>query len=282
MKGETQTKDTAARWLRSPLSPAAVQRKVFALGPGSQDEVITTNRLILILRGKLDYTVEGKTVRMSAGTQFLVPAWIRRVWSVARGGPCEIVWCEFDDAGGESSRTACRRRKLGPAEFGLVRKKYREILKLYRHSGEAGSWAALLLEAELKTMLLRFLERSEPTLSETERQRPAPRELFHPQVKTMLKWLGGHFLESNALERLYRESGMTPNYFRRLFAKALQCPPQQYIERLRMRHARYLLHEKDWPIKQVAAACGYQDALYFSRIYHRFWGHPPARERRKP
>jgi AraC-like DNA-binding protein len=284
MSIETQTKAIAERWLRSSLPLTAVRRKVFSLGPASQDEIITTNRFILILRGKLDYTVEGKTVRMSAGTQFLVPAWIRRVWSVPRGGPCEIIWCEFDDAGRESGWTACRRRKLVAAEFALERKEFRDLLKLHHQSDPAdASWSALLLEAELKTMLLRFLEKSESTAEEPRdsQRRPKEADPFHPRVKVALKWLNGHFLESDALDGLYRESGMTPNYFRRLFVRAMQCPPQVYIERLRLRHGRYLLHEKDWPIKQIAAACGYQDALYFSRIYHRFWGHPPARERAK-
>lgn len=282
MKPTPDTIDTALRWLRSPLLLNGVWRKVYPLGPAAQDEVITTNRFILILRGKLDYTVEGKTVRMAAGTQFLVPAWIRRVWSVPRGGPCEIIWCEFDDSGNESGWTACRRRKLSPAAFSSEAKQYRELLKLY-HGTDASKpdWNALHLEAALKSMLLRFLEKSETTQPDAARARKRQDggELFHPRVKTMLKWLNDHFLEDHLLERLYRESGMTPNYFRRLFVQAMQCPPQVFIERLRLRHARYLLHKKDWPIKQIAAACGYADALYFSRIYHRFWGHPPGRER---
>lgn len=280
MNPETAALELASRWSRGSVQLTRAARRVFSLGPAVGDEIVTTNRLILILRGKLDYTAEGKTIRMGAGTQFFVPAWVRRVWSVPRGGPCEIIWCEFDDGGMESGWAACRLRKLDRGEFAFEKKQYRNLVRRFGEEGD-GEWKRLGLEAELKTMLVRFLENMESTPQETERSRRGRRAAspFHPRVKQMLKWVGEHFQEEGVLEGLYRESGMTHNYFRKLFSEAMQCSPHVHIERLRLRHARYLLRETDRPVKQVAAACGYRDALYFSRIYHRFWGRPPGRER---
>src|ERR1700749_4713721 len=87
--------DNAARaqyYLHHRLTVTQVYRRIFPLGMTTQDEVITTHRFILVLRGALDYTIEGKTLKMKAGTQFLVPAWVRRVWSVPRAPLCETVW----------------------------------------------------------------------------------------------------------------------------------------------------------------------------------------------
>lgn len=256
---------------------------MFPLGPAVQDEIITTNRLILILKGKLDYTIEGRSTRMVAGMQFLVPAWTRRVWSVPCDGPCEIVWCEFDEMGKESGWSNCRLRTLTRSEFAREREKYQELLNLQKQeklSDEA--WALMLLEVELKAMILRFLQKSEDTRFGRKtgftREREAPRPI-HPKVKIMLRWLGDHFTEKDVLVRLYREAGMSRNYFRTLFVEAMQCPPQRHIEQLRLRHARFLLHDVDWPLKQIADACGYRGALHFSKIYRRFWGHPPGKER---
>lgn len=274
--------ELAKRWNRSSLVLTKAERKVFPLGPATQDEIITTNRLILILHGKLDYTVEGKRVRMEAGTQFFVPAWIRRVWSVPRGGPCEIIWCEFDGGGAESGWTGCVRRKLDKAEFQRETMQYRKLLKRYASEVlPGGEWKHLEMEAELKCLLLRFLGNAAlPQMKAGSGKKRGRRlKVFHPRVKVMLKWLGDHYADEQVLERLYGECGMTRNYFRKLFTEAMQCAPHVYIERLRLRHARYLLHESDRPVKQIAGECGYGDALYFSRIYHRFWGHPPVRER---
>lgn len=280
MNTETAAWELASRWSRGSLQVTRAARRVFSLGPAVGDEIVTTNRLILILRGKLDYTAEGKTIRMRAGTQFFVPAWVRRVWSVPRGGSCEIIWCEFDDGGMESGWTVCRRRKLDRVELALEKKQYRSLVRRFGQEGD-GEWKRLGLETELKTMLVRFLENMELPPQEEERARKGrrPGPTFHPRVKQMLKWAGEHFAEEGVLDGLYRESGMTRNYFRKLFTEAMQCAPHVHIERLRLRHARYLLRETDGPVKQVAAACGYRDALYFSRIYHRFWGRPPGWER---
>lgn len=276
-----EKQDLASRWLRSPLRLTKAARQLFPLGPAAQDEVVTTNRLILILKGEMDYTAEGKTIRMRAGTQFFVPAWVRRVWSVPRGGPCEILWIEFDDAGMESGWTGCILRKLDQGEMRFEKRHYLALLRRFYEDSGAYEWKMLGLEAELKSVLIRFLEHAQFPLHEPgEMGVEEPSEnTIHPKIKLMLKWLGEHFLEEDVLSGLYRESGMTRNYFRKLFLEAMQCSPHVYIERLRLRHARYLLHEKDWPVKQITAACGYRDALYFSRIYHRFWGHSPASER---
>lgn len=275
MKPDTPTLELAKRWSRSALRLTKVDHRIFPLGPAVQDEIVTTNRLILVLRGQMDYTAEGRTTRISTNTQFLVPAWVRRVWSVPRGGPCEILWCEFDTEGVECGWNACVRRKLGTVECRQESIRYRNLHRLFRQKGaRSAEWRQLECEVELKRLIVRFLETARPPRIGEDRA-----ESFHPRVKAMLQWLGTHFREEHALDELYATSGMTRNYFRKQFTRATQCPPHTYIERLRLRHARYLLHQTLHPIKQIAAECGYQDPLYFSRIYHRFWGHPPAHER---
>ena len=261
--------------LRRALTVTNVYRKTFPLGRATEDEIVTTNRLILILRGTMDYTIEGKKIRIKAGTQFLVPAWVRRVWSVPRNGSCEIIWCEFDEAGGEGNWGGFCRRTLTTSELASVKKQYFALLKLFPRIWEASNdgWARLRLEAELKAMLAGFWENAEWSLGS------AGTQDIHPKVKEALRWLAAHYLEKQALGEFYNQTGMSRNYFRLLFAEAMQCSPREYIERLRLRHGRYLLHETDWQLKRIAAACGYDDPLYFSRQYRRFWRYAPSKER---
>ncbi len=63
------------------------------------------------------------------------------------------------------------------------------------------------------------------------------------------------------------------------FKLALQCSPHEYLQRLHLRRARFLLHSTQWQQKRIASEVGYEDAMYFSRLYHRFWGHAPSHER---
>lgn len=271
MTQTTNTADRAAGFLRSALEITNVDRRPFRLGQSTRDEIITTNRLILVLQGELRYTIEDRSVTMRAGTEFLVPAWVRRVWSVPRGGGCEIAWCEFDEGGQQGEWTGFVRRRLASAEVAREKVAFGRLLRKFRQ--EVSPWTRLQLEAELKTMLVRFLERAEIAAG-------AVSVAVHPRVKAALRWLESQFSDRDVLTRLYRESGLTPNYFREHFAAATRCTPHEYIERLRLRRARYLLLSTHWQLKRIASEVGYDDPLYFSRLYRRFWKRTPSDERR--
>lgn len=72
---------------------------------------------------------------------------------------------------------------------------------------------------------------------------------------------------------------MSVNRFRKVFREQLGLSPQQYLLLLRMRAARYLLADGQTPMKQIARSVGYGDPFYFSRAYHKFWGHAPTCDR---
>ena len=260
----------AAGYLRASLEVTNVDRRAFLLGQSTRDEIITTNRLILVLRGELRYTIEGRAMTMKAGMEFLVPAWVRRVWSVPKGGSCEIAWCEFDESGEKDEWAGFVRRKLTQAEVTREKAGFARLLR--SHRAQRSAWTRLQLEAELKLLLVSFLEKAEisPGTSSV---------AVHPSVKASLRWLNGHFRDRDVLEAMYRQAELTPNYFRERFAEAAQCSPHEYIERLRLRHARYLLHGTSWQLKKIAAEVGYDDPLYFSRLYRRFWKRAPSEER---
>ena len=84
----------------------------------------------------------------------------------------------------------------------------------------------------------------------------------------------------DVLERLREECDLTPNYFRLRFREVMACSPGEYVKRLRLRQARYLLYATDWQHKRIGAAVGYGDALCFSRLYREFWGRTPTAERK--
>ncbi|CAN5721889.1 helix-turn-helix domain-containing protein [soil metagenome] len=255
--------------LRHSISVTKVGHRIFEPGIAAQDEIVTTNRLILVLKGRLNYRMEDQAFRFAAGTQFYVPAWIRRVSRVPSRESCEAVWCEFDIEGAEVTAPAAFLRRLPEVAAKLERKSYR---RLHAHWVRQSEWSALQMEGELKAMLARFWsEASPPRQSAAGDQRP-----IHPKVKDALRWLADHYRERDALTALYREAAVSPNYLRKHFQEAMACSPGEYIQRLRLRQARYLLLETGLPQKQIAAEVGYEDPLYFSRIYRRLWGKAPG------
>lgn len=275
---EAEREAQIAHALRTPLKVDFVNHKVFDAGSGARDEIVTTARLILILKGCMTYRLEQQVFELQAGTQFLVPAWVRRHWQVPEGHTCEIIWCIFDnDSGGESSGEFVSRR-LDTRGMQREKKAYLEMLRPHeaRLRGENPRLNLLAMEAMLKAMLGRFWINAEPSAVAAD----APAKLsLHPAVKQALRWMEHHYHEQNVIETLYAQSDLTPNYLRKHFKDSLKSSPQAYLQRLRLRHARHLLRSKPWQQKRIAAEVGYDDPLYFSRLYTRFWGRSPSEDR---
>lgn len=82
--------------------------------------------------------------------------------------------------------------------------------------------------------------------------------------------------ELAALARLSR------SHFIGIFRARFGRPPLDYFAHLKMREAARLLASTDLPMKQVAAAVGFGDPLYFSRAFRRVFGIPPTAYRRGP
>lgn len=74
-----------------------------------------------------------------------------------------------------------------------------------------------------------------------------------------------------------QNSGYAVDYFRALFKKKYTTTPCAYLTRMRMQYAKNLLdvYGNKMKINQLAYNCGYQDALYFSKIFKETYGVSP-------
>lgn len=73
---------------------------------------------------------------------------------------------------------------------------------------------------------------------------------------------------------------VTPRHLERLFQTRFGVTPIQYLTRLRLQQAFYLLLDSDLSIRQIGEHCGYTDPAYFSRVYRTQYGIAPNQTRR--
>lgn len=62
---------------------------------------------------------------------------------------------------------------------------------------------------------------------------------------------------------------------REVFVAGVGLPPMRYITLQRLARAKTLLEQTDLTCAQISERCGYHDAAYFSRIFHRVAGMQP-------
>jgi AraC-like DNA-binding protein len=62
-------------------------------------------------------------------------------------------------------------------------------------------------------------------------------------------------------------ANLSPSHYAKLFKRRIGRAPIDYFIRLRMQQARHLLADASLSVKEVAAALGYDDPFYFSRVF---------------
>ena len=66
---------------------------------------------------------------------------------------------------------------------------------------------------------------------------------------------------------LATKGGMSVNAYARLFKDQTGFSPRKYLSRMRVEKACNLLHHSELSIEQIAAACGFADRYYFTRVF---------------
>ncbi len=79
------------------------------------------------------------------------------------------------------------------------------------------------------------------------------------------------------IEDLTTCCGISDEYLRRLFRACIGKTPMEHLRTIRLRQARELLFAGQMCVAEVAHACGFGDARYFTRVFSREYGILPSR-----
>ncbi len=82
-----------------------------------------------------------------------------------------------------------------------------------------------------------------------------------------------------ALDEAVRQMPFHYDYLRKLFKKEMGITPLEYMTSLRMKKAESLLSTmwtREYSVAEVARMCGFDDALYFSRVFKKTYGCAPS------
>lgn len=95
-----------------------------------------------------------------------------------------------------------------------------------------------------------------------------------------------HYFRKNynteiSIDEYAKSRNLSVCWFIRCFKQITGQTPLQYILSLRMLNAQSLLENTDYSITEVAAQVGYENSLYFSRLFHKHAGMAPKEYRKK-
>jgi AraC-like DNA-binding protein len=64
-----------------------------------------------------------------------------------------------------------------------------------------------------------------------------------------------------------------------MFKKEMKLSPLEYLNKLRMKNAEKLLismRSNEYTMAEIAQMCGFEDPLYFSRVFKKYCGCAPS------
>ena len=77
------------------------------------------------------------------------------------------------------------------------------------------------------------------------------------------------------VEQIAEEMNLDRRYLSRLFKEKTGQTVQEYLISVRMEEAKRRL-EQGFSVEETAQLCGYEDALYFSRVFKKHFGCAPT------
>jgi len=99
-------------------------------------------------------------------------------------------------------------------------------------------------------------------------------------MDTAMTYFNENYNRDINIEEYATSKGMSVSWFIRSFKKFTGSTPMQFIVALRVNNAQVLLETTNYYINEISKIVGYDNQLYFSRLFHKLKGFSP-REYRK-
>ena len=154
------------------------------------------------------------------------------------------------------------------------------------YSGNSSSYAYLFKEMihEFQTCRVGYQELLEMYLRQIllliarsrEERKPAVSSFIQDEMEIARRYFTEHYNEEINIEEYAKSRGMSISWFLRNFKQLTAKSPMQYVLTIRINNAVSLLESTSYNINEISSIVGYDNPLYFSRIFKKQKGISPS------
>ena len=106
-------------------------------------------------------------------------------------------------------------------------------------------------------------------------ERPTVSTYIQEEMEFARRYFNEHYNEPISIQEYAESRNMSVCYFQRNFKQIVKHTPMQYLLTIRVNNAASLLETTDYSMAEIAAIVGYEDPLYFSRLFRKIKGVSP-------
>lgn len=248
--------------------PSAMGYYPAASGHGMSRERHDDNLLIFCIDGEGMLEAQDRTRRVKAGDLVLLPANTPHYYSASREDPWTIYWCHF-----AGSRAADYVSLIRGGSHELILpvsnrlKLIRDFQSLLSARETGYRELPLIHAANLLKQLLSFI-----ALQNRHAQHSAGSGFNLQHIDDTLRT---NLDKSLSLEELAATCNLSKYHFSAKYKEATGYSPIKHFLHMKIEAACQMLDTTDLRISTVSAALGYEDPLYFSRLFRKITGMSP-------
>ena len=224
----------------------------------------------LVVSGKGYYTVGGETYTLSAGSAFIIYPQTLVSYYADENDPWEYCWVGFN--GADASRlvdlTAFEEDNpvinINPDELSNLKRAFISIYENFETSAQQETMTVSKL-FEAFSIMIKAAPKKQPESSSA--------RLY---VKNAIKYIQRNFSNSIDVSDIANHIGLSRSHLYRIFVRHLSLSPNEYLTQFRINQACILLRTSPLSIGEIASSVGFDDQLYFSRVFKKTKGVPPS------
>ena len=99
-------------------------------------------------------------------------------------------------------------------------------------------------------------------------------------ITEAVHYIGTHYPEQISLDEVAANSNVSAAYLSRLFREEMNVGFNEYLTKIRLEESEKLLADTNMSVREIAAAVGYPDEKYYSRLFKKNTGIRPTEYRR--
>lgn len=229
--------------------------------PQGRTEKRKYHTFIIRTQGTVMYTINDKNIAVNKGEMIFLPSGTTSEHRIASEGECRYFSISFE--ADISNPTVTLYSLEGFGDIDIITDHYVNLWKLGNPSERHKCYS-------LFYSILSFVS----TIEHVEYSQKRKFEIISPAIEHLKNSIFDPSLKTDHLHQL---CGISDTYFRKIFLSRYGCTPQKYIESKRISYARSLLEEGTGrSVAEISASVGYNDPLYFSRIFKKKYGVSPT------
>lgn len=228
-------------------------------------------QLIYVTDGNINVVNGGSVEIYTKGTILLFRPGVPQIYNCSRDDNSGYMWIHFSGMAAESILENCgfigneyRTTSVHASDIGVIRQMITEITQ--KPMGYQVKLVALFCEL-LNKLMRRTTDKKDRTV--------------YRRLKPAINAMEQETHRVYSVAEYANMCNMSEYHFLHSFKEYCGQSPMQYRNEIAMKRAEYLLENTDLPVGEISHAIGIEDALYFSKKFHRYFGISPTACRKR-